>query len=156
MRRFSAWFAVGLAAVVASGGQTTVAAEQLAGPISAEVLRVIDGDSIEVRARLWLGLDLTVQVRIRGIDTPETGARAECASEMKLAAAAKDRLTELAVGELALANITRDKYGSRVDADVTNSDGADLKTAMLMSGFARAYDGSKRSDWCELARLGGG
>ena len=157
MRRSSKRFAVMLAgAVVLGGGLAAVAAERLAGPVAAEVLRVIDGDSIEVRARLWLDLDLTVQVRIRGIDAPETGFRAKCPSEMTTGAAAKQRLGELAVGQVLLANITPDKYGGRVDADVTNGAGTDLKTAMLASGLARAYDGQKRSDWCELARLGGG
>ena len=31
------------------------ALNRLAGPVSAEVLRVIDGDTIEVRAHIWLG-----------------------------------------------------------------------------------------------------
>lgn len=157
MWRSSKRIAVTLAlTVIAAGGPQAVAGERLAGPVRGEALRVIDGDSLEVRARLWLGLDLTVQVRIRGIDAPETGFRAKCSSERRMGAAAKDRLVDLAVGELMLANISADKYGGRVDADVSNGAGTDLKTAMLASGLARAYDGKKRSDWCDLARLGGG
>jgi len=34
--------------------------ETVAGPISARVLRVIDGDTIVVHARIWLGQDIDV------------------------------------------------------------------------------------------------
>jgi hypothetical protein len=47
------------------------AEDVLNGPVNAELLRVIDGDTIEVRARIWLGLDLTTRVRLSGIDAPE-------------------------------------------------------------------------------------
>ena len=156
MRRFPIIFeAITVLAVAAWGGAPAAAGEELAGPVAAELVRVIDGDSIEVRARLWIGLDLTIQVRIRGIDAPETGGRAGCAAERQMAAAARDRLSALAAGPLLLANITPDKYGGRVDADVTNAAGIDLQTAMLASGLARAYDGAARGEWCDLARLGG-
>jgi endonuclease YncB( thermonuclease family) len=146
--------ATALAAVLLVA-QAVAAGERLVGPVAAEVIRVIDGDSLEVRAFLWIGLVLTVQVRVRGIDAPETGGRAKCASELSMGTAARDRLTALASGRVALANITPDKFGGRVDADVTNSAGVDLAGAMLASGLVRPYGGDRRSDWCKMARLGG-
>ncbi len=156
MRHSARGLIVGLGVMAfVCGGRPTDATGPLAGPVAADVVRVIDGDSIEVSARLWLGLDLTVEVRVRGIDAPETGSRAGCLSERRMGRAATERLRQLAVGELRLTNIATDKYGGRVDADVTNGDGIDIRSAMLASGLARAYGGGKRSDWCELAGLVG-
>ena len=47
-----------------------LAEEALAGPVRAVVERVVDGDTVDVRARIWLGQSLTVRVRIDGVDTP--------------------------------------------------------------------------------------
>src|SRR5215216_3144877 len=57
---------------------------------SAEVLRVIDGDTFEARVRIWPGLDVTTKVRLRNIDAPELKAR--CTEEQMRAEAARDRL----------------------------------------------------------------
>jgi micrococcal nuclease len=43
----------------------------------AEVVRVIDGDTLEARVRIWPGMDVTTRVRLRGIDAPELHARCE-------------------------------------------------------------------------------
>ena len=129
------------------------AGERLAGPVTAEVVRVVDGDTIEVRARIWLSQYVIVDVRVRGIDAPEGGGRAKCRSERVKAAEALRHMEQLAVGEVRLSDITQDKYAGRVDADIVNADGLDLKAAMLASRLARPYDGATRSDWCDLASI---
>ncbi len=150
VRRISIAF---ILVVAALGGDHARAAEELAGPVSGAVLRVIDGDSMEVKARLWLGLDLTVQVRVRGIDTPEV--RSDCAEERVMAAAARGRLVEIAGPTVMLFNIRDDKYAGRVDADVSGANGVDVRTAMLASGVARPYDGGQRGSWCDAAEITG-
>jgi endonuclease YncB( thermonuclease family) len=45
----------------------------LAGPVSAMVERIVDGDTIDVRAHIWLGQSLTVRVRIDGVTHPKCG-----------------------------------------------------------------------------------
>lgn len=150
VRWLLSFLATGVAMAAVAAGDAS-AGERLAGPVAAETVKVIDGDSIEVRARVWLDLDVTVQVRIRGIDAPEL--RGACPREKTLARKAKDGLSDLASGELKLANITHDKFGRRVDADVTNGAGVDLRAAMIAAGLARPYDGGKRGDWCTLAEL---
>jgi len=65
-----------------------VAAEALAGPITATVERVIDGDTIDVRARIWLGQTVAVRVRIDKVNTPELETR--CVEEDSVAVAARD------------------------------------------------------------------
>jgi len=71
-----------------------------------------------------------------------------------MAKAAKDRLAALAGGTVRLANISQDKFGGRVDADVANAAGIDLKTAMLGTGLAHPCDGQgARADWCPVASV---
>ena len=42
----------------------------LEGPVPAFVERVVDGDTLVVRARIWLGQELRIMVRVAGIDAP--------------------------------------------------------------------------------------
>jgi endonuclease YncB( thermonuclease family) len=139
-------------ALVCPAFAAALAAETFPGPVVASVEEVIDGDTLTVRARLWLGLELATRVRIRGIDTPEL--HSTCAAEKQMAAEARRRLAALAGDSVRLANIADDKYGGRVDADVASLQGIDLKAAMLASGLAHPYDGSgARADWCPVASL---
>jgi endonuclease YncB( thermonuclease family) len=152
MALFPTWTrAVAAAWLVAATGP--VLADEIPGPVMAEVVRVIDGDTFEARIRIWLDLELTANVRIRGIDAPEI--RGGCQSEKDMAAIATQRLAAVAVGEIILTHVADDKYFGRVVADVRAADGTDLASAMLASGVARPYDGGTRGGWCELASLGG-
>jgi endonuclease YncB( thermonuclease family) len=113
----------------------------------AEVLRVIDGDTFEARVRVWPGMDITTKVRLRGIDAPELHAR--CADEREKALIARDALTRiLRQGAVGVALIGQDKYGGRVDAEVSTAETTDVSAALLAGGFARAYDGGRRAGWC--------
>ena len=47
------------------------AADRLAGPLPAQVVSVLDGDTLEVWVHIWLGQDLNTRVRLAGIDAPE-------------------------------------------------------------------------------------
>src|SRR4051812_176057 len=67
--------------------------ERLAGPITVKVLRVVDGDTVEVRAHVWIGEEIDTSVRFAGIDAPELHSR--CAKEYKMAHAAKDEISRL-------------------------------------------------------------
>lgn len=112
-----------------------LAAETLPGPYPAEILRVIDGDTVEARIRVWLGQDVTIHVRLRGIDAPELHGR--CPGEREAAAAARDALFRiLAAGPVSVTDIGADKYGGRVDARLHLPDGTDVSAAMLKSGHA--------------------
>jgi micrococcal nuclease len=62
--------------------------ESVPGPIQARVLRVIDGDTIVVRARIWLGQNIDTQVCLDGVDTPEL--KGKCERERRLAVRARD------------------------------------------------------------------
>lgn len=88
-----------LAPVAVSRGDAVAAREQQ--PVStlrsghpAEVVRVLDGDTFEARVRIWPGMDVTIKIRLRGIDAPELHAR--CDDERVKALAA--RCADAAVG----------------------------------------------------------
>ncbi len=87
--------------------------QAVAGPVAAELLRVIDGDTIEVRAKIWLEIDITTRVRLAGIDAPELNGA--CPEERQLAQGAKAALSDATgSGPVWLADIRHDKYGGRV------------------------------------------
>lgn len=122
--------------------------EPVAGPIAAWVNEVIDGDTIQVRARIWLGQDVETRVRLFGVDAPELKAR--CAEEQRLALAAREFVRVRVVEKrVSLMDIRYDKYGRRVLARVLTPEGEDLAQALIRRGLARAYDGAKRRGWCD-------
>lgn len=137
-----------LIATIAVGLPLPSPAETLPGPVQAVVDRVVDGDTIAVRARIWLGQEVSVLVRVRGIDAPER--RGRCAEERRLAERATAVMAEaVADGRLGLRQVERDKYGGRVVADVVLVDGGDLAGRLLESRTVRPYGSGGRASWCE-------
>jgi micrococcal nuclease len=115
--------------------------------VPADLLRVIDGDTVEVRALIWLDQHVTTRVRLRGIDAPERNAR--CPGEARKAEAAAEALERTLGGRrLYLSEIGRDKYGGRVLARIVTGEGDDVGRALLAAGHARPYGGRARSGWC--------
>jgi endonuclease YncB( thermonuclease family) len=122
--------------------------EVMAGPIAAELLHVIDGDSIKVKIRIWLDQDIVTTVRVRGIDAPEI--KGKCDWEKEHAQMAKARMEDLTKNnEIILTDIQRDKYGGRVIADVATPGVANVSSVMIHENLARPYFGKKRAGWCE-------
>jgi endonuclease YncB( thermonuclease family) len=117
------------------------------GPVPAEILRVIDGDTVEVRARIWLGQTVETHVRLAGIDTPEL--RGDCDAERALAAQAAALLERtLAAGDVALRDVAYGTYAGRVLARIEAA-GADVTEPLIAAGLARPYRGrGPRPDWC--------
>ena len=121
--------------------------ELVAGPVPAAVLEVIDGDTIMVRARIWLGQDVETRVRLSGVDAPEIKSR--CAEERNLALMARDFVrNKVALARISLRDIRYDKYGRRVLARVITADGDDLAESLIRHGLARPYGGGSRAGWC--------
>jgi len=113
----------------------------------AEVLRVLDGDTFEAKVKIWPGMEMTTRVRLRGIDAPEMSAR--CDSERVKAVDARDALAKiLSEGSVGVSRIGQDKYGGRVDADVSTSRTPDVSAVLLDRGLARRYSGGRREGWC--------
>jgi len=125
---------------------TANATERLPGPIPATVVRTIDGDTLLVRARIWLGHEVMTRVRLLGVDAPELHGK--CAEESAQARRAHTFVTRMiARSEVTLTDLRFDKYGGRVLARVAVR-GRDISQALLAEGLARSYQGRKRANWC--------
>jgi micrococcal nuclease len=88
------------------------------GPYFGEVIRVIDGDTLEAKVELWPTISATVSVRLKGVDAPEL-TRPECAPEALGAKAAKEAMDEvLQPGtRIRLEAVEEDSFSGRVVAD---------------------------------------
>ncbi len=130
-----------------------VAAERLRGPIPADVVAVVDGDTLAVRAHIWLGQVVATHVRLLGIDAPEL--HGHCPRERQAAQRAREALSQRTRGGVVtLEDLRPDKYGGRVLARVRDARGVDLAAALLSDRLVAPYAGGRRADWC--VRLSGG
>ena len=112
---------------------------------NAEVLRVVDGDTLD--ARIDLGFDVHVKKRIRlhGIDTWES--RTRDAEEKKKGIAAKTRLVELLQadqGKFKLISYGVGKFG-RVLGDIEISAG-NVCDILVEEGHAYSYFGGNKEE----------
>ena len=131
-----------LASSLAAGGP-----DRVPGPVPARLVRVIDGDTIEVTARIWLGQNLRTRVRLAGIDAPEM--KGACLREIALAHRARQALADrLEGGPVSLRDIRYGKYAGRVVARVFGPAGTDVGAMLLARGLARPYGGRARAGWC--------
>jgi len=118
--------------------------EQIAGPVAAEIIRVIDGDTLLVEAVPWPQQRIEVYVRIRGIDAPEM--KSKCPALRQAAEQARSVLDEMAATSphIRLTNISGDKYFGRIVADVSLENGRNPAREMLTDGLAVGYDGGRK------------
>ncbi len=132
-------------ALVVTAQASDLDGRRVTGPVAADILRIVDGDTILVQARPWPQQTVEVLVRIRGIDAPEI--RARCAVIRAAAGAAKAHLAQLlpASGTVFLTNVSGDKYFGRVVADVSLADGSNPAQEMVAAGLALPYDGGRKA-----------
>jgi len=121
----------------------------------ATVLKVVDGDTLRVTVVGWPDPFTPIDVRVAGLDTPESRRPpAKAACEVALGEAAKSYAKALAAPgqtvRLTYVAGRNDKY-RRLLADVTLPDGRDWAGVMIGAGYGRAYglDHSlTKSAWC--------
>ena len=116
----------------------------------AQVLRVSDGDTIVISAPfLPAPLKPELAVRIFGVDTPEKGARAQCASENQRAQLASKYTTQLIQqgGKIQVTLYGWDKFGGRVLGDIIVN-GQSVRQGLIQNGLAREYYGEAKQSWC--------
>lgn len=129
------------------GGVAAAYAEMVDGPVTARVLRVVDGDTFLAQALVWPGHTVTVFVRIRGIDAAEMKSR--CRNEHLAAIQARNALATMIDGkDVTISRIGGGKYYGRVLADVKTGEGMDIGENMLEFRYARPYRGKARPDPC--------
>ena len=122
----------------------------------AEILRVIDGDTVDVDIDLGFGIWMKKErVRLYGIDTPESRTRDK--TEKIFGLAAKKRLKELLGKKCVLKTFAardgedmKDKFG-RILGDFHVYYGEEdrwcmLSTIMMHEGHAVAYEGRSKEE----------
>jgi endonuclease YncB( thermonuclease family) len=115
------------------------------------IIRVSDGDTIVIAAPyLPQPLKPELAVRIYGVDTPEKGHRAQCASEAQRGEQASQWTKNLVSRgkRFQVTLYTWDKFGGRVLGDII-VDGKSVREGLIAAGLARAYFGDKKQSWCE-------
>lgn len=160
---FAAINMIGLLALSAAM-YSTPALSATAGEIQttykAEVIRVIDGDTIEVSVELLPDLYQTIDVRERNLDTPEKRrgiGGAKCDQELAYGKVVSEYVFQLLpVGTIVqIENFKKDKYAGRIVADIKfyMSEGGellDLGDHLIEQGMAVPYDGgTKQKVWCD-------
>ncbi len=112
---------------------------------------VHDGDTINVTLDS-LPVPLNhASIRLRGIDTPEMGARAKCDFERMLANLAKAYLASMIKpGDIiTVTNLDWDKYGGRILGEVIDGAGRNVNALMILNHHAEPYNGEGvKFNWC--------
>ncbi len=127
------------------------AREEISGPVAAEILRVVDGDTLLVEAQPWPQQRMEVYVRIRGIDAPEL--KSKCARIRDAGMDARQALEALTARspKIQLTHITGDKYFGRIVANIILPDGRSAADDLLLAGLVRTYDGGRKPrEVCDL------
>lgn len=111
------------------------------------VLRVVDGDTIELACQTRANQRRSGNVRLTGFDTPET-FRPKCTAEARLGQKASQFLeARLRTAErIGITYSGNDKYGRPLVG--LSLDGVALHKMMIGAGLALPYHGEKRPEWC--------
>lgn len=135
-----------------SGAAASPRQDIMEGPLTGEVLQVLDGDTVSVKIRVWIGQEVETSLRINGIDAPEI--KGKCERERSIAETARVELEKLiGSGTVRIYNVRLEKYAGRVLADVETARGVKVGQHMLDKGLVRPYHGEKRQPWCSVAEI---
>ena len=113
-----------------------------------EVVKIVDGDTVDLLIDLGFDLSIKIRVRMSGINAWES--RTRNLKEKKLGLAAKDRLRELceqAMEKKSLKILTTEKgkYGRYLG--VLYGNGKNINDLLVSEGHAHHYDGGKRKKY---------
>jgi micrococcal nuclease len=121
-----------------------------------QVLKVVDGDTIDVIIDLGFDVSFTSRVRLAGIDTPES--RTTDAREKILGQEVKEYLKKALEGATDIVIRTEkadssEKYGRILGWLFINRQTDSLNMELVNKGYAWSYDGgTKKKDFEELLR----
>ena len=107
------------------------------GPVSATVSRIIDGDTFEASAMIWLDQQISVRVRIAGIDAPELDQICvdDHADPWACGVEARDRLARLtAKREVRCRDLGADPTTGKRRIGICTVDGETASSAEMVAG----------------------
>jgi micrococcal nuclease len=122
-----------------------------------QVLKVVDGDTIDVDIDLGFDISYTQRVRLAGIDTPES--RTLDAKEKVLGLIAKEYLKHTLENAKNIVIRTEksdstEKYGRILGTLFINYNEISTNAEMIAKGYAWAYDGgTKKKDFDALEQV---
>ena len=117
---------------------------------SATLVKIVDGDTVDVLIDLGFNTTKKERVRLLGIDTPESATKDLV--EKKLGLEAKEYIIQWFTKNtpFRLQTTKDDKYG-RILGVFTGLDGKTLNSRLVDEGYAWAYDGgTKKKDFALL------
>ena len=117
---------------------------------SSTLVKIVDGDTVDVLIDLGFNTTKKERVRLLGIDTPESATKD--LAEKKLGIEAKEYITQWFTKNtpFRLQTTKDDKYG-RILGVFTGLDGKTLNSRLVDEGYAWAYDGgTKKKDFVVL------
>lgn len=118
---------------------------------NADVVKVVDGDTLKLDVEIWPGMRQLISLRIYGINTAETRKHCKnsaCECSNSFGYAAKDTVEVLAADRVQIYDIRLGKYAGRVLGKVLTMDGVDIGTYLVNGHLAKTYFGGKRGAWC--------
>jgi micrococcal nuclease len=120
-----------------------------------KVLKVVDGDTIDVDIDLGFDISFTSRVRLAGIDTPES--RTTNKEEKVLGLEVKDRLKHLVAGATTVVIRTEkpdssEKYGRILGWLFLDGAEKSVNEALIADGYAWGYMGDTKVKDFELLR----
>jgi micrococcal nuclease len=113
-----------------------------------KVLKIVDGDTIDVDIDLGFSVSFTQRVRLAGIDTPES--RTTDLKEKALGLEVKEYLKNLLEGAEDIVIQTEkpdssEKYGRILGWLFINDEDTSLNEKMISEGYAWEYDGGTKN-----------
>ena len=124
-----------------------------------QILKVVDGDTIDVVIDLGFDISFTSRVRLAGIDSPES--RTTDAREKILGVEVKEYLKKALEGATDIVIRTEkadssEKYGRILGWLFVNKQTSSLNMELVNKGYAWSYDGgTKKKDFEELLKRRG-
>ena len=121
------------------------------------VLKVIDGDTVDLMIDLGFSIHHKIRVRLYGVNTPESRTKDAAEKEMGLKAKefTKDWLTNHKTVFIKTIVDKNEKYGRVLaelysSGDINNSSTACLNKDIISAGYAREYFGIGDKTWDEF------
>ena len=110
---------------------------------SATLIKIVDGDTVDVLIDLGFNISKKERVRLLGIDTPESATKDLVEKKLGIEAKAYTSNWFAKNTRFKLQTTKEDKYG-RILGVFTGLDGKTLNTRLVDEGYAWAYDGKTK------------
>jgi micrococcal nuclease len=108
------------------------------------VVKVVDGDTVDVSIDLGFSVTTVQRIRLIGVDTPETNTKDEL--EKTMGNEAKQYVTDWVSKQkqMHIKTTKDDKYG-RMLGEIFGDDGHTINQLLLVNGYAWSYDGNTKN-----------